>query len=204
VVEDRRQLQLFISGLQGYESGKYEIRKGDFKEVLKDIHGIDAIITDPPYPAKFLDCFSDLSKFASEHLKEDGFCVVYSGQYHLPKVVARLSENLTYVWTFCLYQKGPKQLVNGVNIMCGWKPVLVFSRGRRKVEFSAYDVTVSERREKDNHEWQQSESGVKNLIEIFSEPNDLVVDPFAGSGTFLKVAAELGRRAIGAEKQLRS
>ena len=202
MIKESRQLQLFRDSgiqLQGYE---YEIRKGDFKEVLKDIHGIDAIITDPPYPAKFLDCFSDLSKFASEHLKEDGFCVVYSGQYHLPKVVARLSENLVYVWTFCLYHQGPKQLVNGVNVMCGWKPVLVFSRGRRKVGFSAYDVTVSERREKNNHKWQQSESGVKNLIEIFSKPNDLVVDPFAGSGTFLKVAAELGRRAIGAEIKL--
>lgn len=176
-----------------------EMRKGDFKKVLSDLKDIDLIITDPPYPKEYLDCFSDLSKFADEKLKDDGFVVVYSGQYHLPEVMRRLSEHLTYVWTFCLYHAGKNQLVNGVNIMCGWKPILIFSKGKKKMRFSAYDVVISEMREKHSHEWQQSESGVKTLIEIFSKPNELVVDPFAGSGTFLKVAKELGRNAIGAE-----
>lgn len=176
-----------------------EIRFGDFKKVLSDIYDIDAIITDPPYPGEFLECFSDLSKYASEHLKQDGFACVYTGQYHLPEVIKRLSEHLTYVWTFCLYHVGKKQLVNGVNVMCGWKPVLIFSRGKKKMRFSAYDVLISEQMEKHSHEWQQSESGVMQLIEIFSKPGDLIVDPFSGAGTFLKVANELGRKTIGAE-----
>jgi 16S rRNA G966 N2-methylase RsmD len=176
-----------------------EIRKGDFKKVLDDLYNIDAIITDPPYPKEFIECFSELGEYAKERLKEDGFIAVYSGQYHLPEVIKRLSEHLTYVWTFCLYHVGKKQLVNGVNIMCGWKPVLIFSKGKKKMRFSAYDVLVSEEREKDSHEWQQSESGVRSLIEILTKPNELVVDPFAGSGTFLKVAKSLGRKSIGAE-----
>jgi DNA methylase len=176
-----------------------DLRHGDFKKILADVQNIDAIITDPPYPAEYLDCFSDLSLFASEHLKDDGFCVVYSGQYHLPEVIRRLSEHLTYVWTFCLYHVGKKQLVNGVNIMCGWKPILIFSKGRKKMRFSAYDVVESVQMEKHSHEWQQSESGAAKLIEIFSAPGELIVDPFAGSGTFLKVAHDLGREAIGAE-----
>jgi len=176
-----------------------DIRKGNFVDVLNDVYNIDAIITDPPYPKEFIECFSDLSKYASEHLKDDGFCVVYSGQYNLPEVIRRLSEHLTYVWTFCLYHKGKKQLVNGVNIMCGWKPILIFSNGRKKMRFSAYDVCISDQDEKHSHEWQQSESGVLKLIEIFSEPGDLIVDPFSGSGTFLKVANDLGRNGIGAE-----
>jgi DNA modification methylase len=176
-----------------------EIRRGDFKDVLADIYDIDAIITDPPYPKEYIQCFSELSKYASDHLKEDGFCIAYSGQYNLPEVISRMSEHLTYVWTFCLYHVGKKQLVNGVNIMCGWKPVLVFSRGRKKMRYSAYDVLISEQAEKHSHEWQQSESGVAGLIEIFTEPGQLVVDPFAGSGTFPKVAHDMGRNAIGAE-----
>lgn len=176
-----------------------DIRKGDFKNVLDDVTNIDAIITDPPYPKEFIQCFSDLSLFAKDHLKDDGFVAVYSGQYNLPEVIQRLSEHLTYVWTFCLYHSGKKQLVNGVNIMCGWKPVLIFSKGKKKMRFSAYDVLISEQREKASHEWQQSESGVKGLIEILSKPKDLIVDPFAGSGTFGKVSLELGRRFIGSE-----
>jgi DNA modification methylase len=176
-----------------------EIRKGDFKKVLSDVYEIDAIITDPPYPFEFIECFSDLGKYAKEHLKKDGFIAVYSGQYHLPEVIKRLSEHLTYVWTFCLYHTGKKQLVNGVNIMCGWKPVLIFSNGKKKMRYSAYDVLISEQREKASHKWQQSASGVYNLIDIFSKPGELVVDPFSGAGTFGKVAVESGRRFIGAE-----
>lgn len=176
-----------------------EIRKGDFKDVLKNVYEIDAIITDPPYPKEFIDCFSDLALYAKTHLKKDGFIAVYSGQYHLPEVIKRLSEHLTYVWTFCLYHKGKSQLVNGVNIMCGWKPVLIFSNGKKKMRFSAYDVLLSEQREKANHDWQQSESGVYNLIDILSKPGDLIVDPFSGAGTFGKVATENGRKFIGAE-----
>ncbi len=176
-----------------------EIRKGDFKKVLADVYNIDAIITDPPYPKEYINCFSELSLYAKEHLKDGGFCVVYSGQFHIPEVIKRLSENLTYVWTFCLYHSGKTQLVNGVNIMCGWKPIFVFSKGNKKMRFTASDIVVSEKMEKASHKWQQSESGVKNLIEIFTKPTDLIVDPFAGSGTFLKVANELKRNAIGAE-----
>lgn len=181
------------------EISDIEIRKGDFKKVLADLKDIDAIITDPPYPKEYIQCFSDLSKYASLHLKKDGFIAVYSGQYNLPEVINRLSEHLTYVWTFCLSHEGSTQLVNGVNIMCGWKPVLIFSNGKKKMRYTAYDVLISETREKHSHEWQQSESGVKPLIELFAKPGELVVDPFAGSGTFLKVAKSLGCRAIGAE-----
>lgn len=180
-------------------SSALDLRKGDFKKVLADVKNIDAIITDPPYPKEYLECFSELAVFAKERLKPSGFCVVYSGQYHLPEVIKRMSEHLTYVWTFCLYHVGKKQLVNGVNIMCGWKPVLVFSKGAKKMRFSAYDVLTSEKMEKHSHEWQQSESGIVQLVEIFSKPGDLVVDPFSGSATTLKVASDMGRKAIGAE-----
>ena len=98
-----------------------------------------------------------------------------------------------------MYHSGKKQLVNGVNIMCGWKPILIFSKGKKKMRFPAYDVIESDTREKFLHEWQQSEGCVRSLVEIFSQPGELVVDPFAGSGTFLKVANDLGRRGIGAE-----
>lgn len=140
IVEERKKRSEIVTG--------FEIRKGDFKEVLSDVNNIDAIITDPPYPKEFIQCFSDLSLFAKEHLKEDGWLVVYSGQYNLPEVINRLSEHMNYVWTFCLYHVGKKQLVNGVNIMCGWKPVLIFSKGKKKMRFSAYDVLISEQMEK--------------------------------------------------------
>jgi len=40
---------------------------------------------------------------------------------------------------------------------------------------------------------------VKRLVKMFSFVNDIVLDPFAGSGTTLKVAYENGRNFIGYE-----
>src|SRR5947208_7982298 len=58
----------------------------------------------------------------------------------------------------------------------------------------------------DYGETQQGKPGYKgatpsyiiwNLLQRYTKPNDLVVDPCAGSGTTLDVARELGRRALG-------
>lgn len=40
------------------------------------------------------------------------------------------------------------------------------------------------------------------LVEAFTEPDELLVDPFAGTGRLLGMAARLGRRAIGYEIDL--
>jgi DNA modification methylase len=37
----------------------------------------------------------------------------------------------------------------------------------------------------------------RRLVALYSQPGDLVVDPFCGGGGVLAVAREMGRRAIG-------
>lgn len=176
-----------------------DIRHGDFREVLKDIKEVDAIITDPPYPKEYLPLWEDLGKFAREKLKEGGYLVAYTGQYHLPEVLTILSKYLDYVWTFCLYHEGQTQIVNGINVMCRWKPVLIFQKGKTKFTKTIQDYVVSEQREKDGHDWQQSMSGIKKFIELFTDVNDIVCDPFVGSGTTAEACKQLKRKFVGAE-----
>ena len=40
---------------------------------------------------------------------------------------------------------------------------------------------------------------VRRFVALFSAPGDLIVDPFAGRGTTLRVAGSMGRRSIGYE-----
>ena len=45
------------------------------------------------------------------------------------------------------------------------------------------------------HPSQKPISVLKRLIEIFTDPGDVVVDPCAGSGSTLRAARELGRHS---------
>lgn len=49
------------------------------------------------------------------------------------------------------------------------------------------------------HPTQKPIGVLKKLIEIFTDPGDVVIDPVAGSGSTLQAAYELGRDAIGFE-----
>ena len=178
---------------------KIDLRFGDFKEVLKDIEPVDLILTDPPYPQEFLHLWEDLAFFAKHKLKDNGYLVAYTGQYHLPEVLQNLTKHLDYVWTFCLYHEGKTQIINGVNVICRWKPVLIFQKNKTKFTKTIQDYVVSEAREKDQHDWQQGLSGVKKFVELFSEQKDTICDPFSGGGTTALACKELSRNFVGAE-----
>lgn len=49
------------------------------------------------------------------------------------------------------------------------------------------------------HPTQKPVSVLKRLIEIFTDPGDVVIDPCAGSGSTLRAALELGRESYGFE-----
>ena len=49
------------------------------------------------------------------------------------------------------------------------------------------------------HPTQKPVNLLKRLIEVFTDPGDVVIDPVAGSGTTLRACAELGRTCYGFE-----
>ena len=54
-------------------------------------------------------------------------------------------------------------------------------------------------KEKVGHPSQKPEALIERIVRSSSEPNDLVIDPFMGSGTTAVVAQKLGRRWLGFE-----
>lgn len=167
---------------------------------LIEPESIDAIITDPPYPQEYLPLWDDLAKFAKKALKPSGLLITYSGHMYLDIVMEKLSKELQYYWILAMLQPGSNAKVFARNVLEGWKPILVFQKPPFMRINSFYDVFKSEQREKDLHEWQQSESGVLELIQKFTLEGQIILDPFAGSGTTLAMAIANGRKAIGIEK----
>jgi len=178
------------------------VLNGDFETTLDYIpdNSVDLILTDPPYPAEYLPLFEKLSLFASKKLKPSGLLITYVGQLHLPDEINLLSKYLKYKWAACLYHVGETRIVNGVNVINKWKPILFFQKEpAAKFEKTFSDYFISEKSEKSDHEWQQSIAVYEHIIDIFTEPGQLIVDPFLGSGTTAVACKKLKRKFVGSE-----
>jgi len=184
-----------------------QIHNADFypwcNENLEE-NSIDLILTDPPYPKEFLYLWEQLSEVASRVLKIGGYLAAYSGQLHLNEVMRLLETHLDYCWTISLYHTQNTQVVHARNVVCTWKPILIYRKGRAgKIETytgrALVDSILDDYREKDFHEWGQGESAVAYLMKALSDVDQLVLEPFAGGGTTLAVAKKLKRKCIGIE-----
>ncbi len=182
----------------------FDVRRGDFREVLHDVEAVSLILTDPPYPKESLPLWRDLGKWAANALADDGILIAYSGQMFLPQVLNHLCEHLEYWWCGAVVHKGNGNLSplgHPVRkVINQWKPLVMFyKRGGVGFERTFRDLVAGVGPEKTDHNWQQPIEEAKVLIESFTQIGELVADPFAGSGGFCKAAVECGRLAVGAE-----
>ena len=177
---------------------RWHIELGDVRTYQTD-QRFDFIITDPPYPREFLPLYGILAERAKEWLKPGGSLLTMAGQSYLPEIYALLSEHLTYQWTISYLTPGGQaaQLWNR-KVNTFWKPVLWYVNGKYEGEWHG-DVCRSATNDNDKrfHDWGQSESGMADLIERFTNPGDLIMDPFCGGGTTGVVAVQLNRLFLG-------
>jgi 16S rRNA G966 N2-methylase RsmD len=198
--EERETTKPILKGV--YEG--IEIRRGDFREVLVDIpdHSVDIILTDPPYTQEYLPLWDELGAFAARVLKPTGVLLAYSGQLHLPQVIAMLTKHLRWWWMCAIQHTGASGYIvaGGRRIMNQWKPLLVltpYDAPPLQVQFR--DWIEGGGRQKELHNWEQSTEEAVRILQTFGFPNALVVDPFAGSGSFGRAAEQANMRFIGAE-----
>jgi len=170
---------------------------GDFREVGDKIpdSSVDLIFTDPPYDRKSIELFDGLGEFAARVLRPGGSLIAYIGQIQLPYAVADLSKHLRYWWTCSCYHSGPTLLrMNEYGIVNGWKPMLWFVKETRGDKTTFVNDVATGSREKSHHEWQQSEAEARYFIELLTEKDGFVVDPFCGGGTTPAACIGLGRK----------
>jgi len=179
----------------------FDLRRGDFEEALNDLqdHSVDLILTDPPYGNDAIELYARLATFASKKLQIGGHLITYAGQATIAEVINAMTPDLRYWWCIALIHNSGLQQMPGKWVQIRWKPILWFVNGKRDDRLYVDDLIQGSPPRKDLHAWAQGTEEVKPLIDRLTEPGDLIVDPFAGSGTFGHAANDLGRHFIGAD-----
>lgn len=200
---------------------------GDCLEIMKDIpdKSVDLVLTDPPYGINFKSSRQTHQKYIENDRMEDWLIILPKFLSEFKRVVADVGccccccgggkTPVTAIFTmeainhFNLIQTlvWRKFMGLGWNYRPSYENIVVLSKS--KDNYSFYDESkkcsnVIEGINQDipvegEHPTQKPEALMRKLIEIHSKKGDIVFDPFAGSGTTLRAAKDLGRKYIGIE-----
>jgi hypothetical protein len=178
-----------------------ELRIGDFRKVLADVadNSVSLILTDPPYKAEAERLYHWLADFAARVLIPGGSLVVYTGGALHDRDVAIFSSRLRFWWLLAM-PHDQSQRFPGKFVIADFKPVLWYVKEfRRGKEMMSATLHVLEPADKTEHDWGQSEGGVTQIIETLTLPGEKIIDPFAGTAKWGRIAAQMGRPWLGAD-----
>lgn len=190
-----------------YEDEAVQIWHGDCREVLPNVGAADLVLTDPPYG------IADIWKGGWGHGWDNAraHSIVRNGWDVAPD-----AETLRLVLS-----KGRDAVIWGGNYFAlplsrGWlvwaKEERNFSLGEAELAWTTRDSVIrvfnSNRAERDalglftakQHPAQKPVTLMRWCLAFFPDA-ETVLDPFMGSGTTLRAAKDMGRRAIGIEQR---
>lgn len=189
----------------------------DCRDILPSLPKVDLVLTDPPYGV-------DLGNHDAASEKRPGWLAKkgYDDYSDTPEnfeaiVVPALVAAIRIVGRALVFSAGtqmwslPRPAAVGAVYLpagcgrCSWgfqslAHFLLYgdcpnlNRGAKPIAFSS-----TERAERNGHPCPKPLSWMKWCVKFASEESDTIIDPFAGSGTTLRAAMDLGHKAIGIE-----
>jgi site-specific DNA-methyltransferase (adenine-specific) len=187
--------------------------QGDCAAVLKTLPGesVDFVLTDPPYfvrykdrsgrtirndryPGQILDAFNDVYRV----LKPNSLCVSF---YSWSRVDSFFSAWKGAGFTPVGHIVFSKTYASAQRFLrYSHESAYVLAKGRPELPANPLtDVLPWHYSGNHNHPTEKSVDTIKPIIEAFTKSGDVVLDPFAGSGSSLVAAALLRRQYIGIE-----
>ena len=160
---------------------------------------VDLVLTDVPYDKAFTQQFDELGAFAARVLKNGGVFCVYVGVIQVAAAITSFSRHLEYRATAFSSWMGDGPVIQPLQCVTQTTPVLVFSKGNWSRTARWYNCYHNTAAEQELHEWQKPFADVEHWLLSFSEPDDLICDPMAGSGTTAVASCKNGRRLVGCD-----
>jgi site-specific DNA-methyltransferase (adenine-specific) len=175
---------------------------GDFRDLSPveiPTDSVDLVFTDPPYNEDSVPLYEAAANEAARILKPGGSLITYCGHLILPAVLPLMMAHLRYHWIGAEVHSGNLARMNQYGVIVGFKPLLWFVKDYRYDKQTFVLDTVIGKKEKDTHPWQQSVRAAEHFISLLTPDGGVVADFFAGGGTTLLAAKNLGRKWIAFE-----
>lgn len=201
-----------------YQDDAVTIYHGDCRELLPEMPKVDLVLTDPVWPNSVFPDIDPIALFAEMcRLLTCKRLVVHLGCASDPRILDGVPAQLEFLRVCWLryarpsyrgriligsdvaYAYGePPASREGARVLPGESvarnnSTKLFHTGRGDGTSEGIDYTEN------LHPAPRRLEHVLWLVSFFSEPTDTILDPFAGLGTTLRAAKDLGRRAIGIE-----
>lgn len=183
----------------------YNLRMEDLDDLVPD-GKVDLVLTDPPYhtDTKTMELWDELGKLARRVLKPDGLLVSYAGNYAIPEAIRRVEKNVPWWWQMIVLYTAT-DAAHDRGFLLDYKPIEVYRQYEGKPEErlkgkQRKSVMSGGKADKAHHKWGQPLVEAVHLILSFTEPGELVCDPFSGGGTIAVAAKMTGRKCVAAEK----
>jgi len=191
------------------------------KDFTTEEYPVGLTITDPPYNQNYhYDTYADnLSQYdyikLLSHIKKPCVIIHYPEETIniLPEIFGKCEQVVTWVYNSNTGKQS--RLISWWGCKPDFKKVtqpyknpndkrvkLLLEKGKtgaKLYDWWEIQQVKNVSKEKTKHPCQIPEEIIKRIILTTAKENDLIIDPFAGSGTTLKVANDLGFKYIGYE-----
>lgn len=211
--KERTKMKIEQSKQINNEAQPNTVLQGDCVEVMRRLRtgSIDCVLTDPPYLANY--CSRDGRKIHNDAndawlkpafakifrvLRRDSFCVSFYGWHQADKFIAawreagfRLAGHLTFTKQYASTERFLSYHHENAYLLAKGNPSQPTQRISDVLEWKYSGNRL--------HPTQKPLCVLTPLIQSFSRPGDLILDPFCGSGSTLLAAKLQGRQFIGIE-----
>ncbi len=171
----------------------------DFRDLKVEPRSAPLVLTDPPYPKKWLRNWADVEDRTYRALEPRGCLITYAPKEFLPTVMKHLGRRLKWALPFDDVHEAADAPIHALNTRSGWDIILMYCKPPVRPAYRQFDDVLHSGRDREFHPYQKDLGVALKIVEAYTQPGDLVVDWFAGSGTFAVAAARLRRRFRGCD-----